>query len=224
MMKSKRAVILAMLLFYVSLLHAMEQASPEIKSVPAVVTHEFANEWMAETYFALLAVDLQNLLKEMLLQETPEVFGCALEVNSPLTLKGHKAAVLSAEFSPTGDRVVTASQDNTAKLWNVKNGSLIATLGGHTGLVKTARFNVTGDKIVTASWDSTAKIWNGEDGSVIHTLSGHANKVSSAQFNVAGTMVVTASGDRTAKVWRVEDGSVLVTLDNHLAYGYRCPI
>jgi len=33
-------------------------------------------------------------------------------------LKGHGASVFAAEFSPDGARIVTASEDNTARVWN----------------------------------------------------------------------------------------------------------
>ena len=31
----------------------------------------------------------------------------------------HEGTVVSAQFSPDGQRVVTASEDNTARLWDV---------------------------------------------------------------------------------------------------------
>jgi WD40 repeat protein len=36
-----------------------------------------------------------------------------------LTLEGHTDGVRSAAFSPDGTRVVTASDDDTAKIWRV---------------------------------------------------------------------------------------------------------
>ena len=47
-------------------------------------------------------------------------------------LEGHTGAVLSAAFSPDGTRVITASDDQTARLWDAATGKALATLEGHT--------------------------------------------------------------------------------------------
>ena len=49
------------------------------------------------------------------------------------TLAGHTDTVNSAAFSPDGKLVVTASDDNTAKVWDVATGEEVHTLAGHTG-------------------------------------------------------------------------------------------
>ncbi len=41
-------------------------------------------------------------------------------------LKGHEREVLSASFSPDGGRIVTASADKTARLWDVSRTEVIA--------------------------------------------------------------------------------------------------
>ncbi|MBK7986986.1 MAG: hypothetical protein IPK11_08755 [Ignavibacteria bacterium] len=76
----------------------------------------------------------------------------------------------SAVFNGIGDRVVTASGDKTAKIWDVSTGSLIATLSGHMSLVRSAVFDDIGDKILTASFDSSAKIWNASTGDLVPML------------------------------------------------------
>ena len=42
---------------------------------------------------------------------------------------------MSAAFSGDGKRVVTASDDNTARIWDAESGKEIAVLKGHTGAV-----------------------------------------------------------------------------------------
>ena len=48
-----------------------------------------------------------------------------------LILKGHEDNVNSAAWSADGQRIVTASYDKTAKVWDTETGQELATLTGH---------------------------------------------------------------------------------------------
>jgi WD40 repeat protein len=51
-----------------------------------------------------------------------------------LIFKGHEDRVSSAAFSPDGKRIVTASRDNTARVWDADTGKPIGEpLKGHEG-------------------------------------------------------------------------------------------
>ena len=76
------------------------------------------------------------------------------------SLIGHTASVSSARFSPDGKTIVTASNDNTARIWDADSGELLHTLTGHTAAVDSANFSPDGRIIVTASNDNTARIWH----------------------------------------------------------------
>jgi WD40 repeat protein/serine/threonine protein kinase len=131
-----------------------------------------------------------------------------------LTLR-EKTLVYSASFSPDGSRMLTASEDGTAKVRDAKTGAEVLTLKGHPFLVISASFSPDGSRVVTASADRTAKVWNAETGAEVLTLQGHTSVVFSASFSPDGSRVVTASEDRTAKVWDAKTGAEVLTLQGH---------
>jgi len=128
---------------------------------------------------------------------------------------GHDRAVTSAAFSADGKQVVTASFDNTARLWDSATGLLLATLTGHESPVTSAAFSADGKQVVTASRDRTARLWDSATGLLLATLTGHESPVFSAAFSADGKQVVTASADRTARLWDSATGKPLATLTGH---------
>ena len=72
----------------------------------------------------------------------------------------HESIVFSASFSPDGTRVVTASRDATARIWDAKTGIPIGALLKHGRDVHSASFSPDGSRVVTASADTTARIWD----------------------------------------------------------------
>ncbi len=134
---------------------------------------------------------------------------------NPLYILQHKGSVNSAQFSPDGTKVVTASWDNTAKIWNAQTGALIITLEGHTALLDIAIFSPDGTKIVTVSRDKTAKIWDVATWQLQYTLEGHTDWVNSGSFSPDSSKLVTASNDKTAMIWDVTTGEHLNILKGH---------
>ena len=127
----------------------------------------------------------------------------------------HEGRVRSAAFSPDGARIVTASDDTTARVWDAASGHEIASLKGHEGLVRSAAFSPDGARIVTASADTTARVWNAASGHEIASLKGHEGPVWSAAFSPDGARIVTASEDKTARVWNAASGQQIASLKGH---------
>jgi WD domain, G-beta repeat len=113
----------------------------------------------------------------------------------------HDSAIYSAQFSPDGQRVVTASRDKTARVWDAATGKQIGEPMKHEGEVNSAQFSPDGQRVVTASSDKTARVWDAATGKQIGEPMKHEDEVLSAQFSPDGQRVVTASADKTAQVW-----------------------
>jgi hypothetical protein len=75
----------------------------------------------------------------------------------------HSNPVRSAFFSPDGTRIVTASDDKTARIWDARTGVDLNTLR-HEQSVEFAAFSPDGTLIVTASDDGGARIWDATTG------------------------------------------------------------
>ena len=145
-----------------------------------------------------------------------EALAAALpQVRERLLLKGHEDFVVSATFSPDGKRMVTASHDKTARVWNAATGAEIAVLKGHESRLNSAAFSPDGRRVVTASDDKTARVWDASTGAEIAVLKGHEGDIKSAAFSPDGTRVVTASADNTARVWDSVTGANISVLKGH---------
>jgi WD40 repeat protein len=133
----------------------------------------------------------------------------------------HGGPVYVAAFSPDGRRMVTASADHTARIWEVASGRLLASLSGHTAPVNDATFSLDGSRIVTASDDGAARVWSAENGTLLATLTGSGVEVRKAAFSPDGRRIVTASADNAARVWDAASGQLKATLSGHSGVVYK---
>jgi Flp pilus assembly protein TadD len=67
-------------------------------------------------------------------------------------------------INPDGTRIVTASWDKTAKVWDARTGTTTLDLKGHTGVVSSVAFSLDGTRIVTGSADRTENVWDARTG------------------------------------------------------------
>jgi len=135
-------------------------------------------------------------------------------------LRGHTGWVRHAAFSPDGKLVITASDDETARIWEVRSGQIVAELHGHRGIVSYAAFSPDSRLVVTASGDNTARIWEARSGAMRAELAHESSRPSErwvwkAAFSPNGQLVITAGWDGTARIWDTTTGNIVAVLPGH---------
>jgi WD40 repeat protein/serine/threonine protein kinase len=141
------------------------------------------------------------------------------------TMRGHQNKVSSVAFSPDGRRVVSASQDQTLRVWEV-GGKRVAILHGHTSHVERAFFSADGRRVLSASNDGTVRFWDPAGGEAVAVCQGHARGISSCAMSGDGAWLASAAADHTVRLWDLalveRDG----VLRGHESYVYAvafCP-
>jgi len=108
----------------------------------------------------------------------------------------------AVEFSPTGDRLLTAGGDGSLRIWEVANGGLVALLEGHTGPVEGAGWSTDGATVFSASLDGTARLWDVTTGEMRLQLSG-LEGVPYVSLSPDGRWLATSAAG-IAKIWALD--------------------
>jgi WD40 repeat protein len=83
--------------------------------------------------------------------------------SKPLVLRGHKGKIKSATFSSDNRWLVTGSNDQTARLWDLSAADPAAhalVFGGHQGAVDDVAISADKHWLATASHDGGARLWD----------------------------------------------------------------
>jgi hypothetical protein len=131
------------------------------------------------------------------------------------TLNGHTNVVEGCAVSPAGDYIVSASWDDTLKVWDARTGEERRTMRGHMDWVTGCAISPAGDYIVLISRDQTLKVCDGRTGEELRTLRGHRSRVSGCAISPSGDYIVSASFDQTLKVWDMRTGEERRTLSGN---------
>ncbi|MFT3772539.1 MAG: protein kinase [Minicystis sp.] len=127
----------------------------------------------------------------------------------------HPDGVTSASESPDGKRIVTASLDRIARVWNADGTGEPILLRGHDDRVLSAAWSPDGRRVVTGSYDRTARVWNADGTGEPIVLRGHEDRIYAAAWSPDGKRIVTASADRTVRVWNADGTGEPLVLRGH---------
>ena len=160
---------------------------------------------------ALLALQAYNTKQNS--ESTGNVFRTLQDLSHlSNTLDGHKAAVLSAAFSPSGDKVISGGRDNTVRVWKASTGETIACQEYNDDVMSVA-FSLDGKKIASGIRDGKLYLWDFNTNKQWLLKDENANEsmaIFSVAFSSDGSMVASGGKDNILRLWDVKDVKLLM--------------
>ncbi len=155
-------------------------------------------------------------------QEADKKPANASAIKSVLIVSGHTDSVLSAVFNRDGSRVLSASRDQTGRVWNSETGQPVKTLTeqaavfadnvlaeGHEYDLFAMRFFPDAKRLLTSGFDGTMRIWDSQindDNSFGREL---ATLPETGMYGVVeishdGEWILTAGRKNSAQLWNLQ--------------------
>ena len=136
-------------------------------------------------------LDARTLAVERLLIPNPEAF----KGEEVLSADGNVSWVA---FSPDGERLATANEDGSVRIFSVRDGKQVLRFQAHPRSVRSLSFTPDGSALLTTPWERDdqnfqAQLWNAADGALVRNI---INKSDCC----IGTSVVSPEGRRAAIV------------------------
>jgi len=148
---------------------------------------------------------------------TATALGASLSVPSwsaPVVIAQWRASsvlIQYVEFSPDGDRLVTADGGGTGQIWKL-DGQTVAVLKGQRSPMFRAHFSGDGQSVITTGYDGTGWVWMSTGGEPLRRLQLHRAATADAYLLPPGSArtadVVSGSDDGTVVISRA-DGQTL---------------
>ena len=133
------------------------------------------------------------------------------------TLGTHADWTRSVWFDAAGMRLVTASSDRTARVWDVTSHQLIAELHGANDWLITAVGSPDGKDVVAVGRDGVVRVWDVASSRLRLALPGHHGVVWHVEYSRDGRRFLTSADDGSARVWDADTGIPLAVLEGHTA-------
>lgn len=117
----------------------------------------------------------------------------------------HSGSVNCAAYSPDGKRIVSASDDQTARIWSTETKEELFSLKLY-GAITSVTFSPDGKHVLATDKIKNVGIWDATTGEMSHILNGHFYEVTSCAYSPDGRHATTGSLDFTIRFWDTQTG------------------
>lgn len=125
----------------------------------------------------------------------------------------HTDSVTAVTITSDNSYVISGSEDNSIKRWNLRTKQLDTTFIGHSRWVACLRLTSDSELLISSSHDKSIRVWNMHSKSLEGVMLGHNDSVVSIAVCKYNLKIVTGSYDCTIKVWSLQSRSVIATVN-----------
>jgi polyadenylation factor subunit 2 len=123
-------------------------------------------------------------------------------LNNPHQFKGHDAPIRDLAFAPSDAKFVTASDDNTLKIWDFTSSTNESTFKDHGWDVKACDWHPQKGLVVSGSKDHSVRLWDPRTTRSLTTLHGHKNAITATVFSrLRDQLLATAGRDGQTRIF-----------------------
>ena len=208
---------------YINLLISIEKGSitqltKEIKSqlktliIVSVPHHEFTE---IEKFYAMDFYKESRFLSQLSTMNRVDALNL-LEKDYGLYIESHKSPITCVATSSR--YIVTSSNDNSIRIWNVEDRKQVGVFRGYTSSIKALEISTDSKYIVTISYSKlefTVMIWNINYRRQEAVLQGHRDVINSIAITTDSKYIVSGSNDRTVRVWNLQEKIIEAVLTGH---------
>ena len=117
-----------------------------------------------------------------------------------LSIGRHTGPALAVDFRLDGRYFASASEDRTARVWDLE-GRELCRFQGHEGTVLDVAWSPDGRVLATASDDRSVRLWDVISKRELSALQGHEAPVRAVAWSPDGRRLASGAEDRTVRLW-----------------------
>lgn len=119
------------------------------------------------------------------------------------SFKAHEADINSVKFYPSGDAIVTGSDDTTCRLYDLRADREVAVYQKDSILfgINSVDLSISGRILFAGGNDYTIQVWDTLKCTRVCILYGHENRVTCVRVSSDGTALASSSWDHAIRIW-----------------------
>jgi WD40 repeat protein len=140
------------------------------------------------------------------------IYQSAFADDSIKTFEGHQNGVTSIAIS--NNLLVSASKDQTVKVWDINAGTELRTCYGHNKEVTSISFSPDGNQAISGDLDGTIILWDINTCQIVHNFY-NESEVKSVAWSPNNAYILSGHDNNAVKLWDINTKQELRTFTGH---------